>query len=178
MATNNAVNVGLSGSTGTGNFVGATSPTISSPTLTTPALGTPASGTLTNCTGYTVANLSDAAWTDFSGSIGYTGFSGTPTTNFARYKIIGKTLFFAISMTGTSNSTAFTITGMPASSAIGTNTDSPVYQAMDNGASNYTVQFSMSASSTTLVMTLSNNASGWTNSGTKAISFSGFYETT
>jgi hypothetical protein len=46
MATNNAVNTSLSGQTGTGNFVGSTSPT-----LVTPALGTPASGILTNCTG-------------------------------------------------------------------------------------------------------------------------------
>jgi hypothetical protein len=33
MATNNAVNVGLSGSTGTGNFVGATSATLVTPTI-------------------------------------------------------------------------------------------------------------------------------------------------
>jgi len=46
MATNNAVNTSLSGQTGTGNFVGSTSPS-----LVTPALGTPASGLLTNCTG-------------------------------------------------------------------------------------------------------------------------------
>lgn len=46
MATNNAVNTSLSGQTGTGSFVGSTSPT-----LVTPALGTPASGLLTNCTG-------------------------------------------------------------------------------------------------------------------------------
>jgi len=35
-----------------------TAGTFTSPTLVTPALGTPASGTLTNCTGYTAANLS------------------------------------------------------------------------------------------------------------------------
>ena len=35
-----------------------TNKTLTSPTLTTPALGTPASGALTNCTGYTYANLS------------------------------------------------------------------------------------------------------------------------
>lgn len=46
MATNDAVNVGLSGVTGTGSFVGSTSPT-----LVTPLLGTPTSGLLTNCTG-------------------------------------------------------------------------------------------------------------------------------
>ena len=39
--------------TGTGDVVLATSPT-----LVTPLLGTPTSGTLTNCTGYTVGNLS------------------------------------------------------------------------------------------------------------------------
>jgi hypothetical protein len=46
MATNNAVNTSLSGQTGTGNFVGA-----NTPTLITPLLGTPTSGLLTNCTG-------------------------------------------------------------------------------------------------------------------------------
>lgn len=50
MSTINQVGVGLSGSTGTGAFVGATSPT-----LVTPVLGTPTSGTLTNCTGLPVA---------------------------------------------------------------------------------------------------------------------------
>jgi hypothetical protein len=50
MATNNSVNTSLSGQTGTGNFVGATSPT-----LITPALGTPASGLLTNCTGLPIS---------------------------------------------------------------------------------------------------------------------------
>ena len=50
MATNNAVNTSLSGQTGTGNFVGSTSPS-----LVTPALGTPASGVLTNCTGLPIS---------------------------------------------------------------------------------------------------------------------------
>ena len=50
MATNNSVNTSLSGQTGTGNFVGSTSPT-----LVTPALGTPASGVLTNCTGLPIS---------------------------------------------------------------------------------------------------------------------------
>jgi len=44
---------GVSTSTGSGNVVLSTSPT-----LVTPILGTPTSGTLTNCTGYTTANLS------------------------------------------------------------------------------------------------------------------------
>jgi len=44
---------GVTTSTGSGNNVLSTSPT-----LVTPLLGTPTSGTLTNCTGYTTANLS------------------------------------------------------------------------------------------------------------------------
>ncbi len=46
MATNNGVNTGLSGTTGTGNFVGS-----NSPTLVTPALGTPSALIITNATG-------------------------------------------------------------------------------------------------------------------------------
>lgn len=46
MAAVNAVGNALTGSTGSGLFVGATSPS-----LVTPALGTPSSGVLTSCTG-------------------------------------------------------------------------------------------------------------------------------
>lgn len=46
MAIANMLDSQLKGTTGTGLFVGQTSPT-----LITPALGTPSSGTLTNCTG-------------------------------------------------------------------------------------------------------------------------------
>ena len=46
MTTQNSVNTTLAGQTGTGKFVGDTSPT-----FVTPILGTPQSGTLTSCTG-------------------------------------------------------------------------------------------------------------------------------
>lgn len=92
MATNNSVNSPLSGTTGTGNFVGS-----NSPSLTTPALGTPSAGVLTNCTGLPVssgisglgagvatflatpssANLASAV-TDETGS-GALVFANTPT---------------------------------------------------------------------------------------------------
>lgn len=49
MATSNALDLGLKGSSGTGNFAGTTSPV-----FVTPALGVPSSGTLTNCTGLPV----------------------------------------------------------------------------------------------------------------------------
>lgn len=91
MATINALDLGLSGATGTGNFVGSTSPS-----LVTPALGTPSSGTLSSCTGYPTANLTGlganvatflatpssanlaAALTDETGS-GAAVFANTPT---------------------------------------------------------------------------------------------------
>ncbi len=55
MANANALNVQLNGSTGSGQFVGDTSPTITNASLTTPALGTPSSGTLTSCTGLPIS---------------------------------------------------------------------------------------------------------------------------
>lgn len=49
---------GVTSSTGSGSNVLSTSPS-----LTTPLLGTPTSGTLTNCTGYTFANLASVPTT-------------------------------------------------------------------------------------------------------------------
>lgn len=49
----NGTAISAASTTGSGSVVLATSPT-----LVTPILGTPTSGTLTNCTGYTVGNLS------------------------------------------------------------------------------------------------------------------------
>jgi len=170
MTTNNSVDVGLSGSTGTGNFVGATSPT-----LVTPALGTPSSGTLTNTTGYTVSNLSDAAWTDFSGTIGFTGFTGSVTVTAARYKLIGKTLFYFIDVTGTSNAATFTITGMPVASAFATLGGS--YQGINNSGVISIVRAQTTASSTILTINRDTFSNGWASTGTKAVTMMGFYET-
>ena len=82
MATQNTVNTTLSGQSGTGNFVGTTSPT-----FVTPALGTPSSGTLTNCVSLSltsgvsgilpVANGGTATSTAFTtGSVIFAGASG------------------------------------------------------------------------------------------------------
>jgi hypothetical protein len=139
-------------------------------------LGTPSSGTLTNCTGYTVANLSDGAWTDISGSLSLTGFSGTPTITYARAKAIGKTYFFTIAVTGTSNADTFTITGMPktANSAAGGSAG----LTSNNGNNQFYQAWSIAASGTTITMSNNGTTTGWTTSGTKAAQFTGFYETT
>jgi hypothetical protein len=66
---------GTTTSTGTGNVVLSTSPTITSATMVTPALGTPASGTLTNATGLPVA-------TGISGlGTGVATFLATPSSS-------------------------------------------------------------------------------------------------
>lgn len=70
MSTTNAVDVGLSGSSGSGHFAGTTSPT-----FVTPVLGTPTSGTLTNCTGLPVGT---GLATATNSSVLVAGSTGTP----------------------------------------------------------------------------------------------------
>jgi hypothetical protein len=65
---------GVTTSTGSGSNVLSTSPT-----LVTPLLGTPTSGTLTNCTGYTFANIASRP-TTLSG-YGITDAAGTASNN-------------------------------------------------------------------------------------------------
>lgn len=64
----------FTGTTGSGDFVRATSPT-----LVTPALGTPASGTLTNCTGLPLSGLTNQAAYSIVGN--FTGSSAAPTAS-------------------------------------------------------------------------------------------------
>jgi len=69
MANRNAVGNALTGSTGTGTFVGATSPT-----LVTPILGKPTSGDLENCS-------TGSAW-PFGNLLAYNGRFWTTANNF------------------------------------------------------------------------------------------------
>lgn len=83
MATKNQVDSPLSGTTGTGNFVGSTSPT-----LVTPALGTPASGVLSNCT------FATGSWTP-----AITGSSAGPNAigyafQQGEYTVVGNLVFY------------------------------------------------------------------------------------
>lgn len=100
MATNNSVNVGLAGSTGTGSFVGSTSPT-----LVTPVLGTPSSGNLANCTGFPV---STANYTLSASSGNYSTASGTPAavTNLScAITTTGRPVIVQLVNDGSANST-------------------------------------------------------------------------
>jgi hypothetical protein len=89
---------GVTTSTGSGSNVLSTSPT-----LVTPLLGTPTSGTLTNCTGYTFANIASKPTT----LAGY-GITDAPTTTGS-----GASGTWGISITGSAATltTARTING-------------------------------------------------------------------
>jgi hypothetical protein len=91
---------GVTTSTGSGSNVLSTSPT-----LVTPILGTPTSGTLTNCTGYTAANLSGSVslTTQVSGTLPVAnGGTGTNTAFTA-----GSVIFAGASGVYSQNNSAF-----------------------------------------------------------------------
>lgn len=111
--TNNAVNTSLSGQTGTGNFVGATSPT-----LITPAIGV-ATATSINFGGQALSTYNTNTFTpilNFGGAA--TGI--TYTTQLGTYTTIGNLTFFNINIVLTSKGSATgtaTITGLPVTSS-------------------------------------------------------------
>lgn len=74
MATKNQIDSPLSGTTGTGNFVGSTSPT-----LVTPLLGTPTSGIFTNCTGYPTSALTVLPFITITSQVFTASGTYTPT---------------------------------------------------------------------------------------------------
>lgn len=74
MATVNAVGNSLTGSSGSGNFAGTTSPT-----FVTPVLGTPTSATLTNCTGLPISTGVSGLGTGVAAALAInTGSAGAP----------------------------------------------------------------------------------------------------
>lgn len=97
---------GVTTSTGTGSVVRSTSPT-----LVTPLLGTPTSGTLTNCTGYTFANIASKPTTlsgygisDTSANLAaaITDETGTGSLVFASSPTLAGTPLAPTAATGTS----------------------------------------------------------------------------
>jgi hypothetical protein len=107
MTTNNSVNTSLAGQTGTGNFVGATSPT-----LVTPTIGA-ATATSVNFGGTSLANYVVGTWTPtFVGSSGGSAVYSAQTGGYTR---IGDTVFFNIYIVLTSSTLSgnITISGLP-----------------------------------------------------------------
>lgn len=129
--------------------------------------------------GYPVLDTTDSdAWTDWSGTIGFTGFSANPTAVTAFYKKIGKICFIEVTMTnGTSNATSFTITGLPFTSATGRNQFSAFLPATNNGAFVSNADVIATTATTTLTLRLAGNGGGWTAASTKGANFQFYYET-
>lgn len=126
VTANNAV-------TGTGNVVLSTSPT-----FTTPILGTPTSGTLTNCTGYTVGNISGlgtgvgtflATPTSANLATAVTDETGSGALVFAASPTLSGTVGGALTFSGTHTlSSALTYGGVTLSNSV-TGTGSMVLSA-------------------------------------------------
>ena len=126
--------------------------------------------------GYPVLDADDSdSWNSWSP--GFTGFSADPVVS-AKTKLIGKTCFFKVEVTsnGTSNSTSFTLTGLPYTCA--STISGFCHQAINAGSGVTTAGWSIAASGTTIQLKIGTSATGWTNSGNKSAVFSGFYETT
>ena len=125
MATINAVGNGLSGVTGSVNFVGSTSPT-----LVTPALGTPTALVLTNATGLPL------------GSTGVTGVllganGGTGIANTGSTFTMGGNVAFSGAFATTITVTAGTSITLPTSGTLATTAQAgPSYSA--NASSSFT----------------------------------------
>lgn len=114
-----------------------------------------------------------AAFTDISGTVTVNGFSGTPTVVF-RQCVIGKIVHIEFNISGTSNSTSFTVTGLPKASL---NAWTLVFFIANNGANAISIG-SMSASGTTITFSPTVNSATWTASGNKVAIGNFFYEST
>lgn len=105
----------------------------------------------------------------FTGTI--TGGTTAPTVTCNWYKI-GKTVTLLINgVSVTSNSTAFTMTGLPAELQPATLTaqQSPNVQATNNSATVFNANAVINNGSGTVTFVLNGSATGWTNAGTKAV---------
>ena len=118
------------------------------------------------------------AWQNWTPTV--TGWAAGYVVNTARYKLIGKTCFFSVDISGTSNSTAVTAT-MPFTSYSGAG--DPVWggtnaYVQNNGtvATTSASRWYISENSATLIAHTNMSTGTWTASGAKRIRVMGFYE--
>ena len=122
---------------------------------------------------YIVDNDAWNAWTP-----GFTGFSADPSTANYFYKLVGKICFVSIpGGSGTSNTTAFTITGLPATSGSVAQWVSIAFPQDNSSNIDKNCMGQIGASSTTLTLYLAGSDTGWTASNNKAVGATFFYET-
>jgi hypothetical protein len=117
-------------------------------------------------------------WSDWTPTV--TGWAAGYTVNTARYKLIGKTCFFTVDISGTSNSSANITITMPFTSYSGAG--DPVWGGtnayqVDNGVASATPgRWSIGENSGTLYAVKDMSTGAWTASGAKRIRITGFYE--
>lgn len=149
MTTNNGVNTGLSGSTGSGSFVGSTSAS-----LTTPILGTPTSGNLSNCTALPLT-------TGISGILPVANGGTNASTAAAAATSLLSSLTIAVpsgTLSGvTGDGTAYTLAYNTATTNIGSNYNTGTYTYTCPTTGNYEVILNaqvknLAADNTTCVM--------------------------
>lgn len=100
-------------------------------------------------------------------SVGTTGFSVDPTGD-ATYVLIGLgVILFLPQLTGTSDATTFTVTGLPAGLTPVKTTDH-VVRIVDNGTAAFGIA-RLTDGSTTVTLFPNAAAGNWTNSGTKTL---------
>lgn len=146
MATNNAVNVSLSGQTGTGSFAGSVSPS-----FTTPALGTPSAAVLTSATGLPlttgVTGVLPLANGGTNGNLTASNGGIFYSTGSAGAILAGTATANQILMSGSSTTPAWSTSTYPATNAVST----LLYASSSNV---------MAALATTNRASLSTNATG------------------
>lgn len=108
----------------------------------------------------------------FALSVGFTGFSSNPSGFLARFAIVGRTCHvkFRGPNSGTSNSTAFTITGAPVAAAATPANFSWLgyFWGIDAGTAQ-TQWLVIDPGASTFVCAKNGSGTGWTNSGAKGL---------